>query len=332
MCLQTCYICKTKGANIRCCEKSCELSFHLTCGLEAGCQNKLYGMFRSYCKSHNRIYHPTYIHKSNEVCTICYDNMGEYHPINSIQSPCCSKNSWYHKKCLAKYAKTSGNSTKCPLCNNYDLFCRTILKRGIYIPAKWVFDEKNLLSLAYINSNCTVFRLFNRTPEWKEYDSFYDSLESYDEIPRCSADRCICWRGRTYEPQTSGRKYSFLFCQCCGAKAIHRNCLGDEIFTCDDCKMDSIYESIYEIQTDNNDEHALDANDTLDSNVIHDDQSNQNQNSNFAEFNIKPLSIVLQRLWHWQILNEHEYESLITNRRQCFQYVFSWWDSFSIKK
>lgn len=156
--------------------------------------------------------------------------------------------------------------------------------------------EKQKLSLAYINSNAPFFRLFNRTPEWKEYDSFYDSLEQFTVSPRCSADQCTCWRGRTYEPSTSGRKYSFLYCQCCGAKAIHRNCLGEEIFTCDDCKMDSINESIYGIQNDDNDKGALDANDTFDSSVIHHDQSNENQNSHFAKLNIKPFSIVLQRL------------------------------------
>lgn len=131
-----CYICKTKGANIRCCRKSCELSFHLTCGLKAGCQNQFHGMFDSYCELHNQIDEPTYNHKSDDVCIICYDEMGEYHPNNSIQSPCCSKNSWYHKKCLTEYAKTSANSTKCPLCNNSDLFRQTILNRGIYIPKK----------------------------------------------------------------------------------------------------------------------------------------------------------------------------------------------------
>lgn len=121
------------GANIRCCKKSCKLSIHLTCGIVSGCQNQFSGMFKSYCKSHIRIDEPTYVHKSDDVCTICYDKMGKYHPINSIQSPCSSKNIWYHKKCLMKHAQTACNSTKCPFCNNSDLFCQTILNRGIYI-------------------------------------------------------------------------------------------------------------------------------------------------------------------------------------------------------
>lgn len=138
--------------------------------------------------------------------------------------------------------------------------------------------------------------LFNRKPEWKEWDSFYDSLQQFTLGPSCSAERCICWRGRTYEPLTRGRKFSFLFCQCCGSKAIHRKCFGEEKFEdfiCDDCEIFSRFKSIHEIQFNDNDKHSLDENDSI---ILLDDQNNTNENSNLTELNLKPLSIVLQRL------------------------------------
>lgn len=158
-------------------------------------------------------------------------------------------------------------------------------------------------SLAYYIS--IFICLLNRIPGWKEYDSFYDSLQQFTLSPSCSAEQCICWRGRTYEPLSSGRKFSFLFCQCCGSKAIHRKCFGEDKsgdFVCEDCEIFSRSKSLHEIQFDDttitnthcNNEHSLDEDESVI--IIIDDQNNENQTRNIADFGLKPLSIVLERL------------------------------------
>lgn len=131
---QKCYVCRKNGANIRCFRRSCKISFHLTCGLQEGCQFEFTGEFNSYCELHHNIEQPNKIHSENDLCTICYDEMGEYDPMNSIQLPCCTKDAWYHKMCLVKYAQTAGDVLKCPLCNNLAVFRQSIAEHGVFIP------------------------------------------------------------------------------------------------------------------------------------------------------------------------------------------------------
>lgn len=138
--------------------------------------------------------------------------------------------------------------------------------------------------------------MFNRRPEWKDWDPFYDNLQQYTVGPSCSAEECKCYRGRAYEPRYNSRKYSLIFCQSCGAKAMHRICWGDDKFTCEDCEIFLPDQSIHELQIDKrNDNRSLNENDTFKANIAHNDQSNENQNSNSAKFNLRSLSIVLHK-------------------------------------
>lgn len=60
--------------------------------------------------------------------------MGEYHPVDSLRSPCCSHDVWYHKRCMMQTAKAAGYFFKCPLCKNESEFRHEMSSRGIFIP------------------------------------------------------------------------------------------------------------------------------------------------------------------------------------------------------
>lgn len=44
--LQTCFVCKGKGAAINCQEGQCARNFHLPCGQERGCLSQFYGEYK----------------------------------------------------------------------------------------------------------------------------------------------------------------------------------------------------------------------------------------------------------------------------------------------
>lgn len=133
---QYCAYCKGKSATIGCCVKACRKSFHLPCAIQRNCVFEFVDPFRSFCESHHNLKKPKTVHKPTDLCAICYDEMGEYNLVRSIQSPCCNKESWYHKLCLMKYAQTSGYFLKCPLCKDENTFRRSIQERGVFIPDK----------------------------------------------------------------------------------------------------------------------------------------------------------------------------------------------------
>lgn len=135
--MQFCFYCHEKGATIGCCAKACRRSFHLPCALEHDCRLEFTNTFRSFCDLHHNIKEPKNVHKPTDLCTVCYDDMGEYNPIRSIPLPCCNKNSWCHKFCLQKYAQTSGYFLKCPLCKDEKLFRDWISQRGVFIPDRY---------------------------------------------------------------------------------------------------------------------------------------------------------------------------------------------------
>lgn len=133
MCLQYCAYCDERGASIGCCIRSCRNSFHLPCALKSHCRIEFAGSFRSYCDQHSGFSVPEKVHAPTDPCAICFDEMGPYDLSDSIRSPCCNTDSWYHKWCLAKYAQTSGYFLKCPLCNSKG-FRKDIARLGIFIP------------------------------------------------------------------------------------------------------------------------------------------------------------------------------------------------------
>lgn len=131
---QFCHYCLQRSATIGCCGKACRRSFHLPCALKNNCRLEFSNTFRSFCDEHHNIKRPKNVHKPTDLCTICYDEMGNFHIIQSIALPCCNKDAWCHKLCLQKYAQTSGYFLKCPLCKDSDQFRDWIAERGVFIP------------------------------------------------------------------------------------------------------------------------------------------------------------------------------------------------------
>ncbi|KAJ6641254.1 G2/M phase-specific E3 ubiquitin-protein ligase [Pseudolycoriella hygida] len=207
-----CYYCKGRSATIGCCVRSCRRSFHLPCGLKNDCQFEFFDRYRSFCEEHRTIEEPKVIHQPTDLCTICYDEMGQYNLIKSIPLPCCNKNAWCHKLCLQKYAQTSGYFMKCPLCNNSNTFCTFIAKRGVFIP--------------------------DRDAEWENESgpSTFYGFEQHNERPSvCVAKQCKCSRGRRYHVDRENHKYSFKACQDCGSHVAHFGCFNSKEFRCDVC-------------------------------------------------------------------------------------------------
>lgn len=119
-------------------------SFHLPCAIVNNCRFKFVDLYQSYCHAHHGIRKPQEVHSPSDECSICMCEMGEYNRIQSIPLPCCNPDAYCHKLCLQKLARTFGNSTKCPLCNDEEDFQEWIVQRGVFIPdhdADWENDE-----------------------------------------------------------------------------------------------------------------------------------------------------------------------------------------------
>lgn len=134
--LQTCCYCQKRGANIGCCNQRCRQSFHVPCGVKNKCLSEFTGVFRSFCRKHSNQFAcaPGEEHKTDDLCRICLDVMGTYDAVESLRSPCCSRDVWYHKRCMMQTAKAAGYFFKCPICKNENDFRGVMTKRGIYIP------------------------------------------------------------------------------------------------------------------------------------------------------------------------------------------------------
>lgn len=137
---QKCMYCKKIGANIGCCAPKCRHTFHTACGLQSDCLMQFEDPYPSYCHEHVATAvlgggsgRTMRRHKPNEMCTVCYDTMGDFNVVQSVQSPCC-KRSWFHKRCLMNFAKTAGYFFKCPMCNNEDDFRNAVKLRGVFVP------------------------------------------------------------------------------------------------------------------------------------------------------------------------------------------------------
>lgn len=65
--------------------------------------------------------------------------MGEYNLTRSIESPCC-KHKWFHRRCLQGYADSAGYFLKCPCCNDSNNFRKHIMKRGVFVPKRFVIQ------------------------------------------------------------------------------------------------------------------------------------------------------------------------------------------------
>lgn len=131
-----CSYCRRPGANIGCCHSHCRQSFHLPCAVENKCLSDFKKTFKSFCRKHSTLFAvpPSEQHSINDACRICLDDMGEYDPVDSIRSPCCSQDVWYHKRCMMQTAKAAGYFFNCPLCKNSEEFREHMTAHGVFIP------------------------------------------------------------------------------------------------------------------------------------------------------------------------------------------------------
>ncbi|XP_027692743.1 PHD finger protein 7 isoform X2 [Vombatus ursinus] len=131
--LQTCFVCKKKGAAIFCQKERCRRNFHLPCGRERGCISQFFGEYKSFCEKHRPTQDIQPEKRAEEDCILCCESLSGGNDDN-IQSPCCSR-MMYHRKCIQKYAHSSAKHFfKCPQCNNREEFPKEMLRMGIHIP------------------------------------------------------------------------------------------------------------------------------------------------------------------------------------------------------
>lgn len=130
---QTCFYCKLRGASIGCDRKACRKSFHFPCGLDNRCLTEFYGNYRSFCHLHHTIERLT-IHDDNELCVLCNDSMGKFHPVTSVELSCCGTK-WIHKKCL-QHSVHKQNTPRCTTCGDEEQFRYCLQSNGIFVPER----------------------------------------------------------------------------------------------------------------------------------------------------------------------------------------------------
>lgn len=133
---QKCFYCKSNGASIGCCVRTCRKSFHLSCGLQNSCTNEFIGNHQSFCHLHFNIntQNTSLTHDESVMCSICQLTMGEYHKTSSMQTVCCESNEWFHKKCLKERAYKLEDDFCCPSCGDFDNFRENMLFNSVFIP------------------------------------------------------------------------------------------------------------------------------------------------------------------------------------------------------
>lgn len=185
-----CFVCKKKGAAIRCQNDQCVQNFHLPCGQERGCLSQFFGEYKSYCRKHR----PTQnIHQGSlgeESCVLCCENLSRT-SVENIQSPCCSQ-AIYHRKCIQKYAHTSAKHFfKCPQCNNREEFPQEMLRMGIHIPDRlhiWRLRQHPLLQ-QHLLPPCVFLKGW--LPAWKRIPALLDWLATNFPLRKA---RVLWWK------------------------------------------------------------------------------------------------------------------------------------------
>lgn len=213
-----CFVCKKKGAAIKCQKDQCVQNFHLPCGQERGCLSQFFGEYKSYCGKHR----PTQnIHQRSfgESCVLCCEDLSRA-SVENIRSPCCSQ-AIYHRKCIQKYAHTSAKHFfKCPQCNNREEFPQEMLRMGIHIP--------------------------DRDAAWELEPGAFSEL--YQRYQHCDAPICLYEQGRdSFEDE--GR-WRLILCATCGSHGTHRDCSSlrpnSKKWECNECLPASTADSVSE--------------------------------------------------------------------------------------
>lgn len=130
---QTCFYCKLRGASIGCDRRACRKSFQFPCGLENRCLAEFHGNYRSFCHLHHKIERLT-IHDDNELCVLCNESMGKFHPVTSVELSCCGTK-WIHKKCL-QHSVYKQNTPRCTTCGDEEQFRYCLQSNGIFVPER----------------------------------------------------------------------------------------------------------------------------------------------------------------------------------------------------
>ena len=176
----TCSKCKTNGATVGCCNRSCKKTYHYPCGVDSRMMNQYFGAFSSYCFKHQPIQNVVMKNysirrartlNSMATCTICHEDVPAYPNYDVLWAPCCKKHSWFHRICMQKLALSAGYFFKCPICSNNTLFCSEMKKCGIYIP--------------------------EQDASWElEPNAFQDLIQRHN---KCDHPNCICPKGRSHD-------------------------------------------------------------------------------------------------------------------------------------
>ncbi|XP_006169383.1 PHD finger protein 7 isoform X2 [Tupaia chinensis] len=190
---KTCFVCKKKGAAIKCQNNQCFRNFHLPCGQESGCLSQFFGEYKSFCGKHRPTQDIRQGSVGEESCILCCEALSQA-SMGNIRSPCCSR-ATYHRACIQKYAHTSAKHFfKCPQCNNREEFPREMLRMGIHIP--------------------------DRDAAWELEPGAFAEL--YQRYRHCDAPVCLHGQGRdSFEDE--GR-WCLILCTTCGAHGTHRDC------------------------------------------------------------------------------------------------------------
>lgn len=202
-----CFYCGEKSATITCKRRSCKRNFHSICGFQHNCLFQFSEQFDSYCHTHHGIKDKSI--EGHDKCMICWELMGDYHPITSI--PSCCRSGWFHAICIRKAAIFSGYMFSCPLCGHRkDEFLAAVRNRGIYVPM--------------------------RDAAWELSQNAYGSL--LFQYRSCDAKKCFCPNGRDFAVKRSRSKWFLLKCIYCGSKGIHFGCSSHDLqdeFKCTEC-------------------------------------------------------------------------------------------------
>ncbi|CAD0207160.1 unnamed protein product [Chrysodeixis includens] len=230
-----CSYCNRTGANLGCSVAQCRKQFHLPCGREKNAVSLFFGDYKSFCQSHapKQTIPPAIMVKARErritdgkikkkqanfrdlkelsasvtddishqsdtqsVCVICYETVDGYPTLNTFWPPCCARDAWFHRTCLQRMALSAGmHYLKCPLCNDKDNFYKAVVAQGYYVP--------------------------DRDAAWElEQNAF---AEIYEREIFCSADNCLCPKGRGYDADTGW--WCIKLCLLCGSSGAHNACL-----------------------------------------------------------------------------------------------------------
>jgi hypothetical protein len=204
-----CHLCGAGGASVGCAESCCPRSFHLPCLLRAGGLALFHGSFPSYCPDHRpRQKVPGADWKAGAAgskgpgpqgrqgqCGACLERL-VLRPGGgaSLWTPCCR--AWYHRACVERVAEAAGcHHTRCPLCNNKEVFQQEMLQCGVYIP--------------------------DRDAAWElEAGAFQDLYRRHATCDHQPA--CLCPHGRGHTgPDTD---WELVLCELCGAQGVHVAC------------------------------------------------------------------------------------------------------------